>query len=73
MDPDQALSRLLELSERIINGSPKDLDWPSLVVQAEELAETFVGLDEWLRRGGFLPKAWSRGRAAPPHAEGGTP
>lgn len=65
MDPDIALARLVELCERIANGAPQDMEWTVLVPRAEELAETFLGLDEWARRGGFLPKAWQHKRSAP--------
>lgn len=65
MDPDVALARLVELCERIANGAPQDVEWAVLVTRAEELAETFLGLDEWARRGGFLPKAWQHRRNAP--------
>lgn len=62
MDPDKALERLVELSEVIVNGAPEDMAWPELVARAEELAGTFLGLDEWLRKAGFLPAACHRGR-----------
>jgi hypothetical protein len=58
MDPDKALARIVELAERLVNGAPKDLEWSALVTHAEQLAETFLGLDDWLRRGGFRPKGW---------------
>lgn len=60
MDPDRALDRIVELAERIVNGASEDLEWSRLVTSAEELAETVLSLDEWLRRGGFRPKAWQR-------------
>lgn len=60
MDPDQALKRIVELAARIVNGAPEDLEWTKLVVDSEELAETVLGLDEWLRKGGFRPRAWHR-------------
>ncbi len=58
MDPDRALARMVEIAERIVNGAPQDLEWTALVGRAEELSETVLSLDEWLRRGGFLPAAW---------------
>ena len=58
MDPDRALARIIELAERIVNASPQDLEWGAVVPRVEELAETFLSLDEWLRRGGFRPQAW---------------
>lgn len=61
MDPDQALLRLLELSKLIVAIGDADEvpPWESPEEHyATELAETFLGLDEWLRKGGFVPKAW---------------
>lgn len=47
MDPDEALKRIRALY---------DADHDSYT--AEELIDLIQGLDEWLSRGGFLPKAW---------------
>ena len=58
MDPDKALARIIELAERIVNGGPQDTEWGVLAPRAEELAETVLSLDEWMRRGGFRPQAW---------------
>lgn len=63
MDPDSALARIVELAERLVNGAPDDLEWSVLVTRAEELAETVLGLDDWLRRGGFRPAPWHRDAA----------
>jgi len=65
MDPEQAYARLLELSERLVQADPEDLEWEALLVTASELAETFLALDEWRRKGGFLPKAWRTGERGP--------
>ena len=59
MDPDAARRRLVQLSERLVQGDAEDLDWTALQATANELAETFLGLDEWLQKQGFLPRAWS--------------
>jgi len=58
MDPDKALKRLLELAEQLVQGEPEALEWEALHASASELAETMVGLDDWIRKGGFLPAAW---------------
>jgi len=63
MDPEQAYARLLELAERIVQGDPENVEWEVLVATASELAETFLALDEWRRKGGFLPKAWRTGES----------
>lgn len=59
MDPNAALKRITELSEDIIQGD-NTLDYESLRQRAEELAETVIGLDEWISKGGFLPTAWRK-------------
>lgn len=64
MDPDSALARITELASRIIDGGPERLEWSALLAASEELAESVVALDEWLRRGGFPPKAWSNSRGS---------
>lgn len=60
MDPNKAHERLNELAARILNGDCQE--WADLTTAAEELAETFVGLDDWISRGGFLPSRWMPGR-----------
>lgn len=57
MDPEAAHKRLVELSEQIVQGDTV-LDYESLRQRAEELAETFLGLDEWMSKGGFKPEVW---------------
>lgn len=59
MDPNAALKRIIELSEEIIQGD-NTLDYESLRQRAEELAETVIGLDEWISKGGFLPTVWRK-------------
>lgn len=61
MDPTRAQARLFELAGRIVQGDPPDLEWQSLLAIAEEAAEAFIALDEWIRLGGFLPTAWQSG------------
>lgn len=67
MDPDRVLSRITDLAERIVSAAPQGMEWSTLVSRTEELAETILSLDEWLRRGGFLPQPWKRepGKKAP--------
>ena len=61
MDPNRAHARLSELAGRLVQGNPSDLEWRNLLAAAEEAAEAFVALDEWIRSGGFLPTAWQSG------------
>ena len=55
MDPNAALETARRLAGEITGGG---LDAADLADLAEELAETFQALDEWLARGGFKPAAW---------------
>lgn len=56
MDPDKALLGILETARFILGGTAGDMFEES----AEALAQQAIDLDEWLRRGGFIPKSWSR-------------
>ena len=64
MDPDKARARLAELAEVIIEADAEAMEWETLLATATESAETFVGLDEWIQRGGFLPVAWNSSAVA---------
>lgn len=59
MDPDETLRRLQDKAEWEIQDS-----WHVPVSErlrnAEEMAELFQALDEWLSKGGFPPTDWSR-------------
>jgi hypothetical protein len=48
MDPNAALKTLREEAVHVLDDDSC----------ADSLAETFVGLDEWLTKGGFAPVAW---------------
>jgi hypothetical protein len=58
MDPDACLDLCLSLAQSIHDanedGEPFDPD------DAIELADHLVFLHDWIRGGGFLPKAWQR-------------
>lgn len=54
MDPDKALEHLLDSAKFVLGGEAGDMFEES----AEELAQQLLDLDEWIRRGGFLPHAW---------------
>ena len=60
MDPNEALRYIRKLTENIKNtiaeGIAPDPD------SVNELADTWTGLDEWMSKGGFLPKDWAAGR-----------
>jgi hypothetical protein len=61
MDPDEALSQVrAKLKE--LDGWTDSLDRNLIPSQLEDaitdLSITFAGLDEWLTKGGFPPRAW---------------
>lgn len=58
MDPNAAYKRIIELAKSITEGN-SPLEYNDLRRKAEELAEKFITLDEWLSKGGFKPKPWN--------------
>lgn len=67
MDPDANLREQRELARAIIErfdrvdehtGRYSDLDMEGQISDAERLAELIQALDEWITKGGFLPKDW---------------
>ena len=60
MDPDAALARIRELAAEIIQIFDDDESYEYAEAEANEIAETFQGLDNWIKGGGFLPKDWRR-------------
>ena len=57
MNPDQTLADLRDLVTRVHNSlyTPNDLHGMGA---AEDFAELFEALDNWISRGGFLPECW---------------
>lgn len=53
MDPEENLKEQLRISERIQKGEQTTGD-------AMRLAELVEALDEWIRKGGFLPSPWKK-------------
>jgi hypothetical protein len=64
MDPDAALERLRELASEITGRTDgESYDYMEITADlGNELAETFENLDEWIKKGGFLPKEWKSER-----------
>lgn len=58
MDPDANLKEQLDLARSI----QKSQDMVEASMDALRLAELVEALDEWVRRGGFLPERWRTGR-----------
>lgn len=66
MDPDANLEEQLELAQELMEVNSDDMDTDALQEieeKASRLAELVLALDEWIERGGFLPKRWVRSRA----------
>jgi len=70
MDPNAALEQI-RAARREIQSVAEQIVWPyqgdrerNLERVAEELAELFQGLDEFLTHGGFLPSDWEGKRKA---------
>ena len=55
MDPDFALDRARETAETIVEDQSESMN-------ATQLAETFLGLDEWFKNAGFYPAIWEARR-----------
>lgn len=58
MDPNRCLEEQLALARKFLDiqdGNDSDLIEE---VDVFRLSELVLSLDEWIRKGGFLPKAW---------------
>jgi hypothetical protein len=59
MDPNKNLADLLEIAHRLVDDEDHE-DYLALEASgALRLAELAIALDEWIRKGGFMPEAWS--------------
>lgn len=58
MDPDVALANAREAARQMEGFRDETGVGLTSVTAAVELLEAFEALDEWLTKGGFLPKAW---------------
>jgi hypothetical protein len=62
MDPDETLKQLRALASKLKHVQQTDDEdnfLPDQADLAQEYADLFSALDEWLSKGGFLPKAWA--------------
>lgn len=61
MNPNEAL-RVLRNAVHVHQNADPDTacDEADIKASAETIAESFAALDEWITRGGFLPKAWAK-------------
>ena len=61
MDPNSNLIEQLAIARQIVadvDAEQPAFDWP---FNAVRMAELVIALDEWIRKGGFLPDGWSKG------------
>lgn len=64
MDPNEILRELRQLAEHVVKAANKREDVPpvhyggDLTEEAENMAELFQSLDEWISAGGFFPAVW---------------
>ena len=65
MDPNQLLKDAREACQHWSEGERGDYD----LVAYDELVRTFEALDEWLCKGGFLPREWERNDFLPHQLE----
>lgn len=56
MDPDENLRQQLQLAGAIIHLADEDYDATD---DAVRLAELVQAMNDWIQRGGFLPKRWT--------------
>jgi hypothetical protein len=74
MDPDACLKELLELKEKVVEfleACESDFDVlrdvdsvlvDDFLVDVNELCNHVESLDGWMKKSGFLPKKWQKGR-----------
>lgn len=63
MDPNETLRMCRRLARHLIeqaDAGRQHHETTTSDTAGEELAECFTNLDEWLSKGGFLPRDWSR-------------
>lgn len=61
MDPNANLEEQLRLANRLLSGRPASQRASRL--DAARLAELVLALNEWIKKGGFLPDIWVRQRS----------
>jgi hypothetical protein len=65
MDPTQCLKEIREMVAELLkrdNSDPRQLD--ASISDMEDLVPAIAALDQWLTRGGFLPKQWEYKKTA---------
>jgi hypothetical protein len=59
VDPNATLTVALVAANRVLS-APEDLPHNELQDLATRMAESLDSLDQWIRRGGFLPSSWEK-------------
>jgi len=65
MDPNENLReqrRIVTEINRLADGDEGCFTIDEMAEKAQRLAELVEAMDQWISRGGFLPREWSRGR-----------
>lgn len=66
MDPDELRKKLIELANIVLSMAGTEEDFGgNMEARAMDLAEAVHDMDEWLRKGGFLPDLWATDHAQP--------
>lgn len=60
MDPNKTLANMLSIASDFIEAVDRDGAETVDAADACELAELVQMMDEWLRKGGSLPKDWAK-------------
>lgn len=56
MDPEKTLEIMLDRSLKIVNKDDEDIQY----IEAQELAEAVIAMNDWIVNGGFLPELWRK-------------
>jgi hypothetical protein len=59
VDPNVALTTALVAANQVLS-APAELPHNELQDLATRMAESLDSLDQWIRRGGFLPSSWEK-------------
>jgi hypothetical protein len=63
MDPDANLKEQRSLAAKLLYETENDK--PPSDADVHRLAELVIALDEWISRGGFYPKDWTKTKPKP--------
>ncbi len=61
MDPNACLGKILAVARGLVELNPEEMDLEDLesnLTDAVEMSQMIMDLDEWIKKGGFLPADW---------------